>query len=38
MGGRAREVAVREFDARLQIDRTLAAYDEARERLARTAR
>lgn len=38
MGSRAREVAVRDFDVGLQIDRTLAVYDEARERLARRAR
>jgi 1,2-diacylglycerol 3-alpha-glucosyltransferase len=38
MGRRAREVAERAFDVRLQIDRTLAVYDEARERLARDAR
>jgi glycosyltransferase involved in cell wall biosynthesis len=35
MGQRARQVAERDFDVRLQIDRTLAVYDEARERLAR---
>jgi 1,2-diacylglycerol 3-alpha-glucosyltransferase len=35
MGARAREVAVREFDVRLQIDRTLAVYAEAAEAAAR---
>ncbi len=33
MGERARLVAEREFDVRLQIDRTLAVYAEARERI-----
>jgi glycosyltransferase involved in cell wall biosynthesis len=33
MGERARLVAEREFDVRLQIDRTLAVYAEARERV-----
>jgi glycosyltransferase involved in cell wall biosynthesis len=32
MAGRAREVAAREFDVRLQIDRTLAVYAEAAAR------
>jgi len=32
MGTRAREVAEREFDVRLQIDRTLAVYETARSR------
>ncbi len=32
MGARAREVAEREFDARIQIDRTLALYERARAR------
>jgi glycosyltransferase involved in cell wall biosynthesis len=35
MGARAREVAVREFDVRLQIDRTLEVYAAAAERRAR---
>jgi hypothetical protein len=35
MGARAREVAVREFDVRLQIDRTLDVYAGAAERRAR---
>jgi glycosyltransferase involved in cell wall biosynthesis len=34
LGRRAREVAEREFDVRLQIDRTLEVYQEARARLA----
>lgn len=38
LGRWAREVAEREFDVRLQIDRTLEVYEEARERLARGAR
>lgn len=38
MAARAREVAVAEFDVRLQIDRTLAVYAEARSRRAREAR
>ncbi len=33
MAGRAREVAVREFDVRVQIDRTLAVYAEAAARV-----
>jgi glycosyltransferase involved in cell wall biosynthesis len=33
MGERARLVAEREFDVRLQIDRTLAVYAEAREKM-----
>jgi glycosyltransferase involved in cell wall biosynthesis len=36
MGLRAREVAEREFDADLQIARTLAVYGEARARLGRS--
>jgi 1,2-diacylglycerol 3-alpha-glucosyltransferase len=35
MGGRARQVAERQFGVDLQIDRTLAIYEEARARLAR---
>ncbi len=35
MGRRAREVAVQEFDVRLQIDRTLAVYREAQARSGR---
>jgi 1,2-diacylglycerol 3-alpha-glucosyltransferase len=38
LGRRAREMAEREFDVRLQIERTLEVYREARERLARSAR
>lgn len=38
MGRLARQVAERDFDVRLQIDRTLAVYTEARERLARGVR
>jgi hypothetical protein len=38
MGRRAREVAEREFDVRFQIDRTLAVYHEASERVARSRR
>ena len=34
MGTRAREVAEREFDMRLQVDRTLAVYEIARSRVA----
>jgi len=33
MGTRAREVAERAFDVRLQIDRTLAVYETARSRV-----
>ena len=33
MAERARAVAEREFDVRLQIDRTLALYDEAAARV-----
>jgi 1,2-diacylglycerol 3-alpha-glucosyltransferase len=36
LGRRAREIAEREFDVRLQIDRTLAVYEDARERTARS--
>ncbi|HEV8472015.1 MAG TPA: glycosyltransferase [Methylomirabilota bacterium] len=38
MAARAREVAVREFDVRLQIDRTLAVYATAAEAAARRGR
>ncbi|OLC14203.1 MAG: hypothetical protein AUH29_10905 [Candidatus Rokubacteria bacterium 13_1_40CM_69_27] len=38
MGRRAREIALREFDARLQIDRTLEVYGEAGDRLGRSLR
>jgi 1,2-diacylglycerol 3-alpha-glucosyltransferase len=38
MGRHAREVAEREFAVRLQIDRTLAVYAQARERVARNRR
>jgi len=38
MGLRARAVAERDFDVRLQIDRTLAVYAEAAERAARARR
>jgi glycosyltransferase involved in cell wall biosynthesis len=38
LGRRAREVAEREFDVRLQIDRTLEVYEQACERTARSAR
>jgi glycosyltransferase involved in cell wall biosynthesis len=38
MGARAREVAERQFGVDLQIDRTLAVYEEARARVARERR
>jgi 1,2-diacylglycerol 3-alpha-glucosyltransferase len=38
MGVRAREVAARQFGVDLQIDRTLAVYEEARARVAREGR
>ena len=38
MAARARDVAEREFDARLQIERTLAVYEAARARVAGRAR
>jgi glycosyltransferase involved in cell wall biosynthesis len=38
MGLRAREVAMRHFGVELQIDRTLAVYEEARARAAREGR
>jgi glycosyltransferase involved in cell wall biosynthesis len=38
LGRRAREVAEREFDVRLQIDRTLGVYHEACERIAGSSR
>jgi len=38
MGVRAREVAERQFGVNLQIDRTLAVYEEARARVAREGR
>jgi glycosyltransferase involved in cell wall biosynthesis len=38
MGRAARAVAEREFDARLQIERTVEVYEEARARLVARAR
>jgi glycosyltransferase involved in cell wall biosynthesis len=38
MGRRAREIALREFDARLQIDRTLEVYAEAGDHLGGSVR
>jgi glycosyltransferase involved in cell wall biosynthesis len=38
MAERARRVAEREFDVRLQIDRTLAVYDAARAQAGGAAR
>jgi hypothetical protein len=38
MGARARALAERDLDVRLQIERTLAVYAEARARQGRTAR